>query len=171
MAKNDFKYGGWNYYTSTVARSWLWFHQVTMSIFKIFNVACGSEIMTVNSTSGSTLQCDTWLSDDMPWNSPKVPNVRHIGILNLVSILTISPQSTCHSAPVCEILSKSDHPQQKNDASIDFQDGGFSAILDFRGPIMSSLKSPCTTSYRSSIESIALNCLFLRKSRFSILAF
>ena len=34
-----------------------------------------------------------------------------------------------------------------------------SAILDFRGPIMGSLKSPCTTSYRSSIETIALNCL------------
>jgi len=38
------------------------------------------------------------------------PNVRHIGIIYLVSIVTISPQSTCHSAPVCEILSKSDHP-------------------------------------------------------------
>ena len=33
------------------------------------------------------------------------PNVGHVGILHLVSILTISPQSTCHSAPVCEILS------------------------------------------------------------------
>jgi len=42
-------------------------------------------------------------------------NVRHIGILHLVPILTISPQSTCDSAPACEILSKSDHPQQKND--------------------------------------------------------
>jgi len=41
------------------------------------------------------------------------PNVLHIGILHLVSISTISPQLTCHSAPVCEILSKSDHPRQK----------------------------------------------------------
>jgi len=41
------------------------------------------------------------------------PNVCHIGILYLVSILTISPQSTCHSGLVCEILSKSDHSQQK----------------------------------------------------------
>jgi len=41
------------------------------------------------------------------------PNVRHIGILHLVSSLTISLQSTCHSAPICKILSKSDHPQQK----------------------------------------------------------
>jgi len=30
-----------------------------------------------------------------------------------VSISTTSPQSTCHSAPVTEILSKSDHPRQK----------------------------------------------------------
>jgi len=37
------------------------------------NVACGSGIMTVNSPSGSTLQCDTWLWDDMPLNSPKRP--------------------------------------------------------------------------------------------------
>ena len=37
------------------------------------NVACGSEIVTVNSPSGSTLQCDTWLWDDIPLNSPKRP--------------------------------------------------------------------------------------------------
>ena len=41
------------------------------------------------------------------------------------------------------------------------------AILDFRGPIMGSLKSACTTSCRSSVETIALNCIvFFRKSRF-----
>jgi len=34
------------------------------------NVARGSGIITVNSPSGSTLQCDTWLWDDMPLNSP-----------------------------------------------------------------------------------------------------
>jgi len=34
-----------------------------------------------------------------------------------------------------------------------------SAILNFRGPIMGSLKSPCRTSYRSSTETKALNCL------------
>jgi len=34
------------------------------------NEACGSGIVTVNSPSGSTLQCDTWLWDDMPLNSP-----------------------------------------------------------------------------------------------------
>jgi len=39
--------------------------------------------------------------------------------------------------------------------------------LDFRGPIMDSLKSPCTTSYKrklkSSIETIALNCFLFDK--------
>ena len=90
-----------------------------------------SGIMTVSSPSGSTLQCDTWLWDDMPLNSPVTapcnvasgsgmtcheirPNVRHIGIPDMVSSLTISPKSTCHSAPVCEILSITDHPKQKN---------------------------------------------------------
>jgi len=38
-----------------------------------------------------TLQCGRWLWDDMPRIRPKV---RHIGILHLVSILTISLQST-----------------------------------------------------------------------------
>jgi len=37
------------------------------------NVACGCGIMTVNSPSGSTLQCDTWLWDDMPLISSKRP--------------------------------------------------------------------------------------------------
>jgi len=37
------------------------------------NVACGSGIVTVNLPSSSTLQCDTWLWDDMLCNSPKRP--------------------------------------------------------------------------------------------------
>ena len=42
-------------------------------IITLCNVACDSGIVTVNSPSGSTLQCDTWLWDDMPLNSPKRP--------------------------------------------------------------------------------------------------
>ena len=37
------------------------------------NVASASGIVTVNSPSGSTLQCDTWFWDDMPLNSPRRP--------------------------------------------------------------------------------------------------
>ena len=54
MAKNDFKYGA-------------------DGIITPCNVACGTGIMTVNSPSGSTLQCDTWLWDDMSLNSPERP--------------------------------------------------------------------------------------------------
>jgi len=38
-----------------------------------------------------------------------------------------------------------------------------SIILDFRGPLMGSLKSAHTTSCRSSIETIALNCFVFEK--------
>jgi len=138
MAKNDFKYGGWNSYT----------------------LQCGT-IMTMISPDGSTLQCGTWLwsCDDefTKWQHPIMwhvaleswhwirqvtascsvasgtgmtchwihPNVHHIRVLHLVLISTTSPQSTCHSPPASEILSKSDHSQQKKKwRHVDFQDGG-----------------------------------------------
>ena len=42
-----------------------------------------------------------------------------------------------------------------------------SAILDCRDPIMGSLKSPCATSYRSSVDTVALDCLVFEKIAFS----
>ena len=106
--------------------SWQWIHQVA--------APC-------NVIRGSGMTCH-WIR----------PNVRHIGILHLFSILTISPQSTCHSAPVCEILFKSDNPRQKKMTSCRFSRWRISAILDFRGPIMGSLNSPCMTSYWSFLH-------------------
>ena len=47
------------------------------------NVACGSGIVTVNSPSGSTLQCDMWLWDDMPYEFAQTSTV---GSLHMVSI-------------------------------------------------------------------------------------
>ena len=117
--------------------SWQWIHQVASPC----NVAGGS---------GMTFH---WFR----------PNVRHIGILHLVSISTISLQSTCHSSPACEILSKSDFPRQKK---CRFSRRRISTILDFKLPTMGSLKSRCTTSYRSSIDTIALNCLVFEKIAF-----
>jgi len=58
-----------------IRQSWHWFRQVTAPC----NMACGSGIMTVNSPSGSTLQCGRCLRDDMPWNSPKTPDLSHLG--------------------------------------------------------------------------------------------
>ena len=68
-------------------------------------------------------------------------------------------RSRRYSAPVWKILSKSDQPQPKKMTSCRFSSWRISAILDFRSPIMGSLKSPCTTFYRSLIDTIALNCL------------
>jgi len=128
-------------------------------ILTLCNVACGSGIVTLNSPSGSTMQCDTWLWNDMPLNSPKRPPYWNIHFYT-------TPQSTCHSAPVSEILSKSDHPRQKKMMSCRFSRWRISAILDCRGSIMGSLKSLCTTSYRSLIDTIALNCLVFEKIAF-----
>jgi len=74
------------------------------------------------------------------------PNVRHIGILHLVSSLPYHC-SRHASAPVCEILFKSDHPRQKKMTSCRFSRWRISAILDFKGPIMGSLKSRCIGPY------------------------
>jgi len=52
------------------------------------------------------------------------PNVRHIGILHLVSILTTSPQSWCHSAPVSEFYPNRNTLSRKKWRHVDFQDGG-----------------------------------------------
>ena len=74
------------------------------------NVARGSVMMTLNWPGGRTLQCDKWLWDDMPLNSPKRPPY-----WNSTSGFDFNHirESTCHSAPVCEILSKSDQKGQK----------------------------------------------------------
>ena len=95
-----------------VAWSRHWFHQVTAPC----NVACGYGIVTVNSPSGSTLQCETWLWDDMPLNSPKRPP--YWKSTSGFHIHT-SPQSTCRSVLVYEILFESEHPRQKKWRHVD----------------------------------------------------
>ena len=133
--------------------SWQWIQQVAApcNVIRGSGMTCSwirSVAAPYNMAGGSGMTCH-WIR----------PNVRHIEILHLISISTILPQSTCHSAPVCEILSKSDNPRQKKMTSCQFSRWLISAILDFSGAVMGSLKSPCTTSCRSSINTIALNCL------------
>jgi len=131
-----------------VARgSWQWIHQVAVGL-------------------PARLQRDKWLWDDMPLNSPKL---RHIGILLLVSISAISPESTYHSAPICEIFIEIGPPSaEKNDVmsifkmanlrQVGFSNNGF-------------FEKPLYDFYRSSIlENMALNFSFWKKSRFCFLA-
>ena len=120
--------------------SWQWIHQVAAPCSVI---------------RGSGVTCH-WIRR----------NVRHIGILHLVLISTTSPPSTCHSAPVSEILSKSDHRRQKKWRHVNFQDGGSqpSWILGSNNGFFE--KSNYITSYRSSVDTIALNCLVFEKIAF-----
>ena len=140
-----------------VSRSWHWFRQVTAPC----NVACSSEIMTVNSQVAAPCNVIRG-SGTCHWIRP---NVRHIGIILLVSISTISSQSTCHTCASLRKFIQIGPLRQKKRTSCRFSTWRISAILDFRGPIMGSLKSPCTTSYRSSVDTIALNCLVFEKNR------
>jgi len=87
-------------------------------------------------------------------------NVRHTGILHMVSI------SRHYRSRHVILYQSADHPQQKKMTSYLFSRWRISAILDCRDPIMGSLKSPCTTFYRSLIETIALNCLVFEKIAF-----
>ena len=69
MAKNDFQYGGWRSYTLQCGTIITLISPGDCTLHAC-NVACGSGIVTANSPSGSTLQCDMWLWDDMPLNFP-----------------------------------------------------------------------------------------------------
>ena len=120
--------------------------------------------MSLNSPSGSTLQCGRRLWDDMPWNSPKrspywnnSTSGFHFGHITAVDM------SFCTSL---RNFIKIGPPSAEKMTSYRFLRWRISAILGFRGPIMGSLKSPRINSYRSSIDTIALNCLVFENMAF-----
>ena len=86
------------------------------------SVACGCGIMTLNSPGGSTLQCGRRLWVDMPLNSPERPPYWNSTSGFDFDHITAVDMSFCTSL--------------QNFIQM-------SAILDFRRPIMGSLKSPC----------------------------
>ena len=139
MAKNDFQYGGWNSYTLQCGM-WLW-----------------------NRDSEFTLQCDTWLWNDMPLNSPQSPPYWEFYIWSRYRPHHRSRHVILHQSPKF-------YPNRttlgKKMTSCRLSRWRISAILDFRDPIMGSLKSPSTTSYWSSMDTIALNCLVFEKIAF-----
>ena len=125
----------------------------------IFNMADG--ILTPCNVAGGFGMTCHWIR----------PNVRNIGILHNMSYydfvfdhITAVDMSFCTS--LRNFIQIGPTSAEKM-TSCRFSRWRISAILDFRGPIIGSLKSPCATSYRSSIDTIALNYLvFFRKSRF-----
>ena len=137
MAKHDFQYGRWNYYTLQCG-----------TIMTLIS-PCGSGITTVNSPSGSTLQCGKWLWDDMPLNFPKRPPYWNSTYGFDFDHITAVDMSFCTS--LWNFIQIGPPSAEQKITSYRFSRWRILAILDFRGPIM-GLKSPCTTFYRSSID-------------------
>jgi len=83
--------------------SWHWFRQVTAPC----NVACGSKIVTVNSASGSSLQCNIYIyicGSGMTWRwirrwqHPAGPAMWHVALWSWhwISQLAATSNMTCH---------------------------------------------------------------------------
>jgi len=130
---------------------------------------CGT-IMTLISPGDCTLQCGMWLwnrdSEFTKWHHPAMWYVtlgwhaiefaQTSSILEFYTWFRFRPHHR----------TKSDHPRQRKITWCRFSRWRISAILDCRDPIMGSLKSPCMTSYGSSIDTTALNCLVFEKIAF-----
>ena len=110
-----------------------------------------------------TLQCGMWLWDDMLLNSPKRPPYWNSTSGFDFDHITTVDVSFCTSL---RNFIQIGPPSEEKNASCRFSRWRISAILDFMGPIMGSLKSPCTTFYRSSIDIVAPNCLVFDKIEF-----
>ena len=104
------------------------------------SVTRSSGIMTLNSPGGNTLQCGRWLWDDMLWNSPKRPPYWNSTYGFDFYHITVVDMSLCTS--LRNFIQIGPPSAEKNHVMSIFK------ILDFRGPIMGFLKSPCATSYR-----------------------
>jgi len=98
----------------------------------------------------------------MPLNSPKCPTYWNSASGFDFDHITAVDMSFCTSL---RNFIQIGPPSAEKMTSCRFSRRRISAILDFMGPVMGSLKSPCTTSYRS-IDITALNCLVFEKIAF-----
>jgi len=167
MPKNDFQYGRCNYYTLQCGTI------MTLISPKYCTLQCGSGIMTVNSPSDSTLQCDMWLWDHMPLNSPVVApsNVTHSsGIMAL--------NSPGGSTLKCGRWLRDDMPWNlpkrppywNSTPGFDFDhitavDMSFCTSLQYFIQIGPPTAEKMT-SFRFSVDTVALNCLVFEKIAF-----
>ena len=188
MVKNDFQYGGWNSYTlqcctimtlisvspgdcTLQCGMWLWNHDSEFTKWKhsaMWYVALGWHAIEFarwqhpamwHVALGSwhwirqvAAPCNQVL---LAWHA--IEFVQTSAILEFYFWFRFRPHH--HSRHVILHQSPKFYPnRQKNDVMSIFK---MSAILDFYDPIMGFLKSPCTTSYRSSTETIVSNCLVL----------
>jgi len=102
------------------------------------NVTRRSGITTLNSPGGSTSKCDKWLWDDMPLNSPKSPAILEFYIRFWFWPYHRSRHVILHQSAKFYLNRTS---LGRKMTSCRFSRWRISAILDFRGPIMGSLKT------------------------------
>jgi len=146
------QWGMWLWHHDTEFARWqhpamwhmaLWSRHWIRQVAAPCSVTRGSGIVTLNSPKR------------MPyWNSASGFDFDHITVVNM-SFCTSLRNFIQIGLPTAEKMTL-----------CRFSSWHISAILDFRGPIMGSLKSQCTTSYRWSIETIALKCLVFKKITF-----
>jgi len=120
------------------------------------NVACGSGIVTVNLSSGSTLQCNTWLWDDMPLNLPKRPPYWNSTSGIEFDHITAVDMSFCIS--VRNFIQIGPPSAEKNGVMSIFKMADLSHP-GFYGSNNGLFEKPMYDSFRSSIDTMALNCL------------
>ena len=141
MVKNDFQYGGLKSY-SLQCGTWLWNHDSEFTKWQhpaMWYVALG------------------WHAIDSPkgppyWNSTSGFDFDHITAVDM-SFCTSLRNFIQIWPPAAEKMT-----------SCRFSRRRISVILDFRGSIMGSLKTPCTNSYRSPIDII--KCLVFESIAF-----
>jgi len=103
-----------------------------------------------NSPSGSTLQCDTWLWDDMPLTSRKrSPYCNSTSVFDFDHITAVDMSSCTSLRNFIQI------GLAEKMTSCRFSSWQISAILDFE---------KATYDFRTSTDIIAINCLVFEKN-------
>jgi len=165
MAGNDFQYGGWNYYTlqcvtiMTLISSgdctlqcgmWLWNHDSEFT-------KCQQPAMWYVALGWQAIEFAWWQHPTMwqmalGWHAMEFAQIS--AVLEFYIWFRFWPYHRSRHVIMhqsAKFLSKSDHPQQKDDVLSIFKMVDL-RHLGFQGLIMGSLKSACTTSRRSSVN-------------------
>jgi len=166
MAKDDVQYGGWNSYTLQCGM-WLWDHDSEFTKWQYAYPATWHVALGWNVIEFARWQHIAMWQVALGWHA--VEFTQKSAILEFYFKFRFRPYHRSRHAILHQ--SAKFYPNRttlgrKKWRHVDFPKWRISSILDFRGPIMGPLKSPCVTSYRSSIETMALNCLVFEKIAF-----
>ena len=148
MAKNDFQYGGWNCYTLQCGM-WLWNRDsgfAQMSAILEFYIWFPFPHITAVDMSFCTS-----LRNFIQIGPPSAEKNDVMSIFKMAYLYRIALN--------CLVFEKIAFLH----FGVKVQDGGSPPSWILGVQLIGSLKSPCTTFYRSSIETIALNCVVFEK--------